>query len=85
MNIVLKKVKVNNLKEVDLELPHNECIVFTGVSGSGKSSMAFETLFVEGQRRYLESLPHYARHLMGNLPKPDAELITGLSPTVAIE
>ncbi|MBS0620171.1 MAG: excinuclease ABC subunit UvrA [Verrucomicrobia bacterium] len=83
--IVLKKVKVHNLKGVDLTLRHNELIVFTGVSGSGKSSLAFDTIYVEGQRRYVESLSTYARRHLGDLPKPDAEHISGISPTIAIE
>lgn len=83
--IILKKVKVHNLKSVDLTLDHNQLIVFTGVSGSGKSSLAFDTIFVEGQRRYVESLSTYARRHLGDLPKPNAELISGISPTIAIE
>jgi excinuclease ABC subunit A len=83
--IILKKVKVHNLKSVDLILNHNELIVFTGVSGSGKSSLAFDTIYVEGQRRYVESLSTYARRHLGDLAKPDAELISGISPTIAIE
>jgi excinuclease ABC subunit A len=83
--IILKKVKVHNLKNVDLTLNPNQLIVFTGVSGSGKSSLAFDTIYVEGQRRYIESLSAYARRHLGELPKPDAELITGISPTIAIE
>jgi len=83
--IILKKVKVHNLKEVSLTLNHNELIVFTGVSGSGKSSLAFDTIYVEGQRRYVESLSTYARRHLEDLIKPDAELISGISPTVAIE
>ncbi len=83
--IVLKKVKVHNLKGVDLVLNHNELIVFTGVSGSGKSSLAFDTIYIEGQRRYVESLSTYARRHLGDLAKPDAELISGISPTIAIE
>ena len=83
--IILKKVKVHNLKSVDLTLNHNQLIVFTGVSGSGKSSLAFDTIYVEGQRRYVESLSTYARRHLGDLPKPDAELISGISPTIAIE
>jgi excinuclease ABC subunit A len=83
--IVLKKVKVHNLKSVDLDLNHNELIVFTGVSGSGKSSLAFDTIYIEGQRRYVESLSTYARRHLGDLTKPDAELISGISPTIAIE
>lgn len=83
--IILKKVRVHNLKGVDLELPAHQLIVFTGVSGSGKSSLAFDTIYVEGQRRYIESLSTYARRHMGELPKPEAESIAGISPTVAIE
>lgn len=83
--IILKKVKVHNLKNVDLTLDHNQLIVFTGVSGSGKSSLAFDTIFIEGQRRYVESLSTYARRHLGDLSKPDAELISGISPTIAIE
>ena len=83
--IVLKKVNVHNLKGVDLTLDTNELIVFTGVSGSGKSSLAFDTLFVEGQRRYIESLSSFARRYMGDLSKPDVEHVSGLSPTISIE
>ncbi len=83
--IVLKKVKVHNLKEVDLTITPGQLIVFTGVSGSGKSSLAFDTIYVEGQRRYIESLSHQARRFLGDLPKPEAESISGLSPTIAIE
>jgi excinuclease ABC subunit A len=85
MKIVLKKVRVHNLKDVDLELEPNQFIVFTGVSGSGKSSLAFDTIYIEGQRRYVESLSAYARRHLGDFPKPDAELISGISPTIAIE
>src|ERR1700738_4579592 len=83
--IILKKVKVHNLKSVDLTLPCNEFIVFTGVSGSGKSSLAFDTLYVEGQRRYVESLSTFARRQMGEMTKPDIEYASGISPTIAIE
>ncbi len=83
--IILKKVKVHNLKNVDLTLRHNQLIVFTGVSGSGKSSLAFDTIYVEGQRRYIESLSTFARRHLGEMPKPDAEFISGISPTIAIE
>lgn len=83
--IVLKKVKVNNLKDIDLTLDHNQFIVFTGVSGSGKSSLAFDTIYVEGQRRYIESLSHNAKRFLTELKKPDAQEILGLSPTIAIE
>ncbi len=83
--IVLKKVCVNNLKSVDLTLDPGQLVVFTGVSGSGKSSLAFETIYVEGQRRYIESLSHQARRSLGDLPKPEAESISGIAPTIAIE
>lgn len=83
--IRLKNVRVHNLKGVDLTLDPGSFIVFTGVSGSGKSSLAFDTIYVEGQRRYIESLSNYARRYMGSLPKPDADLIEGISPTIAIE
>lgn len=83
--IILKKVQVHNLKSVDLTLDKNELIVFTGVSGSGKSSLAFDTIFVEGQRRYVESLSNFARRQMGELTKPDLEHAAGISPTISIE
>jgi excinuclease ABC subunit A len=83
--IILKGVRVHNLKDVDLTLSPNQLIVFTGVSGSGKSSLAFDTIYVEGQRRYIESLSTYARRHMSDLPKPDADHISGISPTIAIE
>lgn len=83
--IILKKVRVHNLKAVDLTLDKNELIVFTGVSGSGKSSLAFDTIFIEGQRRYVESLSTFARRQMGELSKPDLEHASGISPTISIE
>lgn len=83
--IVLKKVRVHNLKGVDLTLQPGELVVFTGVSGSGKSSLAFDTIYVEGQRRYIESLSHQARKFLGDLPKPEAESLEGIAPTIAIE
>lgn len=83
--IILKNVKVHNLKGIDLKLSPNQLIVFTGVSGSGKTSLAFDTIYVEGQRRYIESLSTYARRYMGDLSKPDADSISGISPTIAIE
>ncbi|MGR3974012.1 MAG: excinuclease ABC subunit UvrA [Candidatus Rhabdochlamydia sp.] len=85
MEIVLKKVNVHNLKSVNLTLKPFELIVFTGVSGSGKSSLAFDTIYTEGQRRYIESLSAYARRHLGDFPKPDAETIDGISPTIAVE
>lgn len=83
--ITIKNANVNNLKHVSLQIPKNRLVVITGLSGSGKSSLAFDTLFAEGQRRYVESLSAYARQFMGRLNKPDVELITGLSPAIAIE
>ncbi len=83
--IILKGVRVHNLKNVNLELTPNQLIVFTGVSGSGKSSLAFDTIYVEGQRRYIESLSTYARRQLGGMSKPDADFISGISPTIAIE
>ena len=75
----------HNLKGVDLDIPKNQLVIFTGISGSGKSSLAFDTLFAEGQRRYVESLSAYARQFLGQLDKPKYESIKGLSPTIAIE
>lgn len=83
-DIVIKGAREHNLREVDLVLPRNELICFSGVSGSGKSSMAFDTLFAEGQRRYVESLSSYARQFVGQLPKPDVDFIGGLSPAISI-
>ena len=73
--IVIKGAKVNNLKDIDLTLPRNKFIVFTGLSGSGKSSLAFDTIYAEGQRRYVESLSSYARQFLGQMDKPDVEYI----------
>jgi excinuclease ABC subunit A len=84
-NLVIKGARVHNLKDVDLELPRNELICFTGVSGSGKSSLAFDTIYAEGQRRYVESLSAYARQFLGQMEKPDVDQISGLSPTISIE
>jgi len=83
--IIIKGANQHNLKNVDLELPKNELIVFTGVSGSGKSSLAFDTIFAEGQRRYVESLSTYARQFLGQMDKPDVEYIEGLSPAISID
>ena len=82
--LVVHGARVHNLKNVDLELPKDRLICFTGVSGSGKSSMAFDTIYAEGQRRYIASLSAYARQFMGQLDKPDVDQITGLSPTISI-
>ena len=75
----------HNLKDIDLTIPRNKLVVITGVSGSGKSSLAFDTLYAEGQRRYLESFSAYARQFLGNLKSPDVDKIDGLSPVIAIE
>lgn len=84
-NILIKGAKVNNLKNVDVEIPRNKLTVITGISGSGKSSLAFETLYAEGQRRYVESLSAYARQFLGRMPKPNVDFIKGLPPAIAIE
>jgi len=83
--IVIKGAKEHNLKNVDLVIPRNKLVVFTGVSGSGKSSLAFDTIYAEGQRRYVESLSAYARQFLGRLEKPDVEYIEGLSPSISID
>ncbi|HLA83757.1 MAG TPA: excinuclease ABC subunit UvrA, partial [Thermoguttaceae bacterium] len=83
-DVVVKGAREHNLRDVDLVLPRNQLICFTGVSGSGKTSLAFDTLYAEGQRRYVESLSSYARQFLGQMPKPDVERITGLSPSISI-
>ncbi|MBF0710273.1 MULTISPECIES: excinuclease ABC subunit UvrA [unclassified Gemella] len=83
-NIVIKGARENNLKNIDLEIPRDSFVVITGVSGSGKSSLAFDTIYAEGQRRYVESLSAYARQFLGNLEKPDVDSIEGLSPAISI-
>ncbi|MBC7488067.1 MAG: excinuclease ABC subunit A, partial [Cytophagaceae bacterium] len=83
--ILVKGAKVHNLKNIDVAIPRNELVVITGVSGSGKSSLAFDTLFAEGQRMYVESLSSYARQFLGRMEKPDVEYIKGISPAIAIE
>ena len=77
--IIIKGAKEHNLKDVNLELPRNKFIVFTGLSGSGKSSLAFDTIYAEGQRRYVESLSAYARQFLGQMEKPNVEYIEGLN------
>ena len=83
--IIIKRANVNNLKNVSLEIPRDKLIVFTGLSGSGKSSLAFDTIYAEGQRRYVESLSAYARQFLGQMNKPDVESIEGLSPAISID
>jgi excinuclease ABC subunit A len=83
--IRIKGARMHNLKNISLEIPRNELVVFTGLSGSGKSSLAFDTIFAEGQRRYVESLSPYARQFLGQMEKPDVDEITGLSPAIAID
>ena len=83
--ITVKGAREHNLKSVYLEIPKKKLVVFTGVSGSGKSSLAFDTLYAEGQRRYVESLSSYARQFLGQMEKPKYDTIRGLSPTIAIE
>jgi len=84
-SIFVKGARVNNLKNIDLEIPRNKLVVFTGLSGSGKSSLAFDTLYAEGQRRYVESLSAYARQFLGQMDKPDVDYIEGLSPAISID
>src|SRR5215813_304212 len=84
-DIVIKGAREHNLRDVDLTLPKNRLIVMTGVSGSGKSSLAFDTLYAEGQRRYVESLSSYARQFLGQMPKPEVDSITGLAPSISIQ
>ena len=83
--LVVRGAREHNLKDVHLDLPRDALIVFTGLSGSGKSSLAFDTIFAEGQRRYVESLSAYARQFLGQMDKPDVDFIEGLSPAVSID
>src|SRR6202165_5371231 len=83
--IVIRGAREHNLQNINLELPRNRLIVFTGVGGSGKSSLAFDTLYAEGQRRYVESLSAYARQFLGQLQKPDVDFLSGLSPSISIQ
>ena len=84
-SIQIKGARVNNLKNIDVEIPRNKFVVITGLSGSGKSSLAFDTLYAEGQRRYVESLSSYARQFLGRMQKPECDYIKGLPPAIAIE
>src|SRR5467141_128236 len=84
-SILVKGAREHNLKGITLEIPKKKLVVFTGVSGSGKSSLAFDTLYAEGQRRYVESLSAYARQFLGQLQKPDVDYLAGLSPSISIQ
>ena len=83
--IKIEGARVHNLKNIDLEIPRNSLVVITGLSGSGKSSLAFDTIYAEGQRRYMETFSTYARQFIGSMERPDVDKISGLSPVVAIE
>src|SRR5210317_1941209 len=83
--IIIKGARVNNLKNLSVAIPRNKLVVITGLSGSGKSSLAFDTLFAEGQRMYVESLSSYARQFLGRMEKPEVDYIRGVSPAIAIE
>ena len=83
--IYIKGARENNLKNIDLEIPRDKLVVITGLSGSGKSSLAFDTIYAEGQRRYVESLSSYARMFLGQMDKPDVDYIDGLSPAISID
>src|SRR3989339_319210 len=83
--LIIRGARVHNLKNVNLEIPKNKLVVFSGVSGSGKSSLSFDTIFAEGQRRYIESLSPYARQFLGQMDRPDVDEIIGLSPAIAID
>src|SRR5215217_5805622 len=83
--IEVQGARVHNLKNLDVKIPKNKLVVITGISGSGKSSLAFDTIFAEGQRRYMESFAAYARQFMGTMERPDVDKINGLSPVISIE
>ena len=83
--ILIKGARVNNLKNIDVKIPRDKFVVITGLSGSGKSSLAFDTLYAEGQRRYVESLSAYARQFLGRMSKPECDYIKGIPPAIAIE
>ena len=83
--IKIRGARVHNLKNIDLDIPSDKLVVMTGLSGSGKSSLAFDTIYAEGQRRYVESLSSYARQFLGQMDKPDVDEISGLSPAISID
>ncbi len=83
--IAFRRAREHNLKNIDIDIPRNEFVVLTGLSGSGKSSLAFDTIYAEGQRRYMESLSSYARQFLGQMEKPDVDSIEGLSPAISID
>lgn len=83
--LIVKGARQHNLKNITVEIPRNELVVVTGLSGSGKSSLAFDTIYAEGQRRYVESLSAYARQFLGQMDKPDVDYIEGLSPAISID
>ena len=83
-SIIVKGAREHNLKNVDVEIPRDQLVVLTGLSGSGKSSLAFDTIYAEGQRRYVESLSAYARQFLGQMDKPDVDVIEGLSPAISM-
>ncbi|WP_302065157.1 hypothetical protein, partial [uncultured Veillonella sp.] len=83
--LIVKGARQHNLKNIDISLPRDKFIVLTGLSGSGKSSLAFDTIYAEGQRRYVESLSAYARQFLGQMDKPDVDYIEGLSPAISID
>ena len=83
--IIVKGARVHNLKNIDIEIPRDSFVVFTGISGSGKSSLAFDTIYAEGQRRFMETLSAYARQFIGGIERPDVDKIEGLSPSISIE
>ena len=84
-NLIIKGARTHNLKNISISMPKNKLVVITGLSGSGKSSLAFDTIYAEGQRRYVESLSAYARQFLDRMNKPDVDLIEGLSPAISIE
>src|SRR5512145_1041652 len=84
-NLIIRGAREHNLKNVNLEIPRDQLVVITGLSGSGKSSLAFDTIYAEGQRRYVESLSSYARQFLGRMNKPEVDYIKGIAPAIAIE